>query len=356
MNSSVRPEKRTPDQTYTMVKAFVIRGNLLSRQSLEGLAESRNLDEMVVKLRGTVYADAVSKLSQPYDIQQMERAFREHLANIHQALLKVAPKAKLLAAYYLKYIAGDLKTLLKGKAQKIPDEELSKHVDMYIEELAGRRDLIARALSAEDLDQSVKVLADSEFGDEAEAALAAYKETGRLQMFDVYIDKAFYRRLVEAYLSENKSEERVRDIVAVDVDGYCVLAVLRGRLWELDPAEIRDLLITPAFDITETDLRKMIDAESIAEAVKILNGTPYRSILPEGDVDEVAIAKLEDEFRTLSYHRAFDPFLWDIHKVSVAIGAVKLSELEVRNISAIAFGVQQHLGVKDIMSQLVFPK
>jgi hypothetical protein len=90
--------------------------------------------------------------------------------------------------------------------------------------------------------------------------------------------------------------------------------------------------------------------------VKILNGTPYRSFLPEGEIDEIAIAKLEDGFRILSYHRAFDPFLWDIHKVSIAIGAVKLSELEVRNISAITFGVQQHLSVKEIMSQLVFPK
>ncbi len=339
-----------------MVKSFVIRGNLLSRQTLEGLAESKNLEEMVVKLRGTVYADAVSKLSQPYDIQQMERAFREHLADIHQSLLKVAPKAKLIAAYYLKYIAGDLKTLLKGKAQKIPDEELSKHIDMYMEELVGRRDLVARALSAEDLNQAVKVLGDSEFGAEAEAALTIYKETGRLQIFDVYIDKAFYRRVVDAYLSENKDEQYVRDIVAVDVDGYNVLAALRGRLWELDPAQIRDLHITPAFDVTQADLRKMIDAESITEAVKILNGTPYRSIPPEGDIDEIAIAKLEDGFRILGYHKAFDPFLWDIHKVSIAVGAVKLSELEVRNISAIAFGVQQHLGVNEIMSQLVFPK
>ncbi|MBI2938491.1 MAG: V-type ATPase subunit [Thaumarchaeota archaeon] len=352
----MRPEKRTPDQTYSMVKSFVIRGNLLSHQTLEGLAESKNLEEMVVKLRGTVYTDSVSKLSQPYDIQQMERAFKEHLANIHQALLKVAPKGALLSAYYLKHIAGDLKTLLKGKAQKIPDEELSKHIDMYMEELVGRRDLIARALSAEDLDQTVKALEDTEFGSEAEAALAIYKETGRLQIFDVYIDKAFYRRVVDAYLSQNKNEERVKDIVAVDVDGYNVLAVLRGRLWELDPAQIRSLLITPAFDVTEGDLRKMIDAESISEAVKILNGTPYRSIVPEGDVDEIAIAKLEDGFRLLSYHRAFDPFLWDIHQVSIAIGAVKLSELEVRNLSAIAFGVQQHLSVKEIMSQLVFPK
>jgi V/A-type H+-transporting ATPase subunit C len=352
----VKAEKRSPDETYSMVKSFVVRGNLLSKQALEGLAESKNLDEMMVKLRGTVYADAVSRMSQPYDIQEMERKFKERLADIHSALLKVVPKMNLLAAYYLKHIAGDLKTLLKGKAQNRSDEDISSHLDMYMEELIGRRDLIVRALTAENLEQAVNVLTDSEFGRETKDALEAYKETGRLQIFDVYIDKAFYRRVVDAYLAIHMGEERVRDIVAVDVDSYNVLATMRGRLWELELAQIRDLIITPTFDVTEGDLRKMVDAESIDEAVKILIGTPYRKIVPDGDVNEAAISKLEDGFRVLGYHRAVDPFLWDIHKTSIALGAIKLTELEVRNISAIAFGVKHHLGVKEIMSRLIFPR
>lgn len=354
--NNVQPEKRSADATYGMVKSFVIRGNMLSHQTLEGLAESKSLDDLVVKLRGTVYAEPVSKLRQPYSVQKLEMAFREHLADIHQALLKVTPKADLLAAYYLKYIAGNLKILLKGRLQGRPDEEISKHLDMHAEELIRRRDLIVRALAAEGLDQTVNVLADSEFGEEAENALTVFKETGKFQIFDVYIDKAFYRRVMAAYLSEHEDDDRVRDIVAVDVDSYNVLAVLRGRLWGLDPVQIRELMITPVFDVSEGGLKKMIEAESIGEAMKILHGTRYRKIMPEGELDEAAIAKLEDAFRALGYQRALNPFLWDIHKTSIVLGAIKISELETRNLSAIAFGVEQHLSAKEIMNRLVFVK
>lgn len=352
----VQPEKPFADRTYSMVKSFVIRGNLLTSQALEELAESKSLADMVVKLKGTVYAEAISKLQPPYTARKMETVFRGRLADIHQALLKFTPKTSLLASYYLKFIAGNLKILLKGRAQRKSDEEIVSHLDMHAEELVGRRDMVVRALSAENLDQTVELLEGSEFAAEAESALATFKDTGKFQVFDIYIDKAFYNRVVNSFTSEHKGDTRVRDIVAVDVDSYNTLAVLRGRLWDLEPSEIRGLLIKPFFDVTETDLKNMIDGESLAEAVKILSRTVYRRLIPQVEPSEAALASLEDAFRVLGYRRASNPFLRDIHRISVVLGAVKLSELEARNLAAIAFGVEQHLNVKDIMARLVFLK
>ncbi|MEE9585271.1 MAG: V-type ATPase subunit [Nitrososphaerales archaeon] len=352
----VKPENRFADETYSMVKSFVIRGNILTYQTLEGLAESKNLDEMLVKLKGTEYAEVVSNLQSPYTAHNVERAFRRRLANIHQAVLKVTPKTSLLASYYLKFMAGNLKVLLKGRAQSKSDEEIGRHLDMYAEELVGRRDLIVRALSAETLDQTVEALKGSEFAREAESALEIFKDSGKFQIFDIYIDKTFYGKVLNAFTSEHKDDARVRDIVAVDVDSYNTLAVLRGRLWNLDPSEIRGLLVEPFFDVTERCLKDMIDAESVAEAVKILSRTSYRKVISQADLPESVISGLEDAFRVLGYQRAMNPFLWDIHKISIALGAVKLSELEVKNLSAIAFGVEQHIDFKDIMARIVLLK
>lgn len=354
--SKVRSETRVADEMYSMVKSFVTKGNLLTHQIFEGLAESRSLDDVVVKLKGTVYSNSVSRLQPPFTAHKLEMVFRGHLAEMHQALLKVAPKASLLDAYYLKFIAGDLKVLLKGRAQQKTDEEIRRHLDMHAEELVGRRDLVVKALSAENLDQAVEVLEGSEFAEDAQSALAVFKETGRSQVFDVYIDKAFYKKVLGAFTEGHSKEPYVRDIVAVDADSYNALAVLRGRLWDLGPTEVRGLLIRPFFDISEKCLKDMIDAEPLTEALKILNRTAYRRIISDAEVTEAAVSGLEDSFRILGYRRAFNPFLWDFHKTSIALGAVKLSELEVRNLSAVAFGVDQRLGVKDIMSRLVFLK
>ena len=50
------------DLTYSVVKAYAKKGSLLSRAELENLAESKNLDELVNRLRATSYNDEVGKI------------------------------------------------------------------------------------------------------------------------------------------------------------------------------------------------------------------------------------------------------------------------------------------------------
>jgi len=339
-----------------MVKSFVTRGNLLDFSTMEGLAESKNLDDMLVKIRGTVYADVVSSLESPLTSNKFEMSFHKHLSQIHYKMLKVTPKNKILAAYYLKYIAHNLKILLKGRVQNKSDKEISKHLDMYAEELIGRRDLIVKALAAENIEQTITLLENSEFGKNAISALDMYRKTGEFQIFDIFIDKAYFDNILSAYNILHKDDDRIRDIVSVDIDAYNSLVVLRGKLWNLDSSEIKRLLISPFFDIPQRSLKAMIEADSAAESIKILQGTLYRKIILIKENVKESILGIEDGFRLMGYRRAFNPFLWDIDGISIALGAIKLTELEMRNLSAIAFGVGHHMGAKEIMSKLIILK
>jgi len=335
-----------------MTKAFVAKGFLLSREALEGLAESKSLEDLAVKLKGTVYSEAVSRLQPPYMPSAFESAFREHLAYIHFKLMKTSPKSELLSAYYLKYIAWNLKTVLKSKAQDRSYDEIVGHLNLYAEELLRRRDLIVRALSATDLNEAVGILKRSEFASEAQSALKAFRETGRHQVFDVYIDRAFYSKVLDAFTREGRDNPWVRSIVAVDIDSYNTLAVLRGRLWNLTPRDIQGLIVKPTFSVKAEDLKAVMEAETLSDGLKVLLSTPYRDLVPQPEAGEEALAVLEDSFRILSYRRAAEPFIWDVHSMSVPIGLVKMKELEARNLSAIAFGVSQGLSLHEIVSRL----
>ena len=66
------------DLTYSVVKAYAKKGSLLSRPELENLVESKNLDELVNKLRTTAYKEEVGKIEQPYSPIKLELAFREN--------------------------------------------------------------------------------------------------------------------------------------------------------------------------------------------------------------------------------------------------------------------------------------
>lgn len=350
------PENNFSDDTYSMVKSFVVKGNVIDNSSLEGLAESKNLDELILKLKGTVYSDVISSLQEPISISNVEMNFRKHLSNIHQKIINVTPKNDILVSYYLKYIGNNLKVLLKGRSQEKSDEEISEHIDMYAEELIGRRDILIKALASENLEKTVNILKNSEFGVDLISALDLFKKSGKSQIFDIFIDKAFYKNVLNSFLLNHKKNTYVRDIIAVDIDSYNCLAVLRGRLWNLQSSEIKSLIIPYFFDISETNLNHMIEAETVNESIKTLNGTIYRKILINSELNETAITSLENEFKVLGYRRAYNPFLWDIKGMSIALGAVKLVELEIKNLSAIAFGVENHLGTKEIMSNLVLLK
>lgn len=350
------PENNFSDDTYSMVKSFIVKGNVIDNSSIEGLAESKSLDDLLLKLKGTIYSEVVSSLQEPYSVRGIEMSFRKHLTNIHQKIIKVTPKNDILVSYYLKYIGNNLKVLLKGRSQEKSDEDISEYLDMYAEELIGRRDILIKALASENLEKTVNILEDSEFGKDAISALDLFKKSGKSQLFDIFIDKAFYKNVLNSFLLNHEKNTYVRDIISVDIDSYNCLAVLRGRLWKLQSSEIKSLIIPYFFDFSERNLNRMIEAESINESIKILNGTIYRKIMINSESNETAIASLENEFRVLGYRRAYNPFLWDISGMSIALGAVKLVELEIKNLSAIAFGVENHLGTKEIMSNLVLLK
>ncbi|MGI0083061.1 MAG: V0D/AC39 family V-type ATPase subunit [Nitrosopumilaceae archaeon] len=93
---------------FGSVKSFSAHGRLLSRGELQTLAESRNLDELVTRIKSTVYVNAVSKLAKPITAEKIESALRSHLADMHHSLAKAMGGSEVLNAYYPKFIIWNL--------------------------------------------------------------------------------------------------------------------------------------------------------------------------------------------------------------------------------------------------------
>ena len=151
------------DVTYSATKAYSYRGGIMDAQTITSLAESSDLDELVTKLKATPYDAAVSRISTPYSARKIEKACYEHVSDIHCKLMKTSPAGELLSAYYLKHIARNLKIILKGKALGKSETELEEYVDLYTEELIGRRDLLVKVMTADTLQDAVDSLSGSEF-------------------------------------------------------------------------------------------------------------------------------------------------------------------------------------------------
>jgi vacuolar-type H+-ATPase subunit C/Vma6 len=142
-------------------------------------------------------------------------------------------------------------------------------------------------------------------------------------------------------------------MVALDIDSYNILSVLRAKLWRLPEQEVRSVVVNPPYGSRLTNLERLITAESVSEAVKQLG-----NILPElpqsNGSDEDTIDFIEDYFTAESLKVASKAWVWQGFGIAAALALTRLFEFEVRNLAAIAIGVEAHMDTKDVLAKLVF--
>lgn len=341
---------RGSQRVYPSVKAYSKRGKLLSKVDLQTLAESRDLDELVVRIKNTVYSNAVNDIEKPYTSRGIEKALRGHLADIHYSIAKTAGDSAILDAYFLKFIITNLKQILKGKVLGKSQEDIESQVNFHAEELVRQRDVIVKALVAKNLEEAVASLNSIQFGEEIVKAANLYNEKKNIQVFDIYFDKILYQHLGHAL--KRVSEREDVKIAVMDIDFYNLLSVIRGKFWGLDEQQITDLIAINTPTTPKELLNRMISANSIKDALNELSGTRYKSLIPQVENELDAIAEFERSFEMAIYHESIRSFTRMFSFASI-IGITKLTAFEVRNIAAIAFAVEQKIPTEITMSKLI---
>jgi len=341
-----------PSKIFGTVLSHGLRGRMLTKGELQTLAESRDMEELVTRIKNTVYLDAFAKLSRPYNAEKIEGALREYLVNTHAKMVNVTGGAGILNAYFVKYITWNLKIVLKGKALGKSYEELLPKINLRAEELVGRRDIVIKALVAKNLEEAIAATAGTEFGEDAAKAATVYKDKGDMRIFDTYLDHVFYHDLGRAITSESQSPD-AKKIASTDVDSYNILSILRGKFWGLSPVAINELIISTTSKVPRDTLQKMINIEKISEAVGELANTVYKDIIPQAGANDIdLIMQLEAGFESLSLKRVVSSFR-SMFSVGIMLAALKLVMLEVRNLSAIASGIEQKVPPETIVSRLI---
>ncbi len=342
---------------YSGTKAFALRGSILGYAVYDELADSDGLDTFVSKLKGTPYGEFLADLQHPYDAVAIELSLQKRLGRVGKSMITATSNSKVLSAYYSKFLATNLKNILKGLALEKSYEEISRFVDLYAEELVGTRDVIVRVLASKRLDEAVSTLRTTQYGEAAEQAIKAFTETRNFQVIDLYIDRAYYRNLLNAFLAERSNKRDLRELISVDVDSFNITAVLRAREWGLGVNEAEQLIVEPGFKVSREILTALSRSEAPSESIAQIERTPYAGIVSQQDASNTAwVSQLEAGFEALKFRAARRTFTWDIFSISEAVGIVKLLEFEVRALSAVAFGIEQKIPRSEIMQHLAWLK
>ncbi len=334
---------------YASVKSYSKRGKLLKKSDFQTLAESRDLDELMTRIKNTIYGDSVAEVQKPYTSQGIESALRSHLADTHYSIAKTSGNSGVLDAYYMKFIVSNLKSILKGKVLGKSQEEIETHINLHAEELIKQRDIVIKALVAKDLEEAVASLNSVEFGEEIAKAAALYNEGKNIQIFDTYFDKILYQRLAGAM--KNYTDKDATKLVGMDVDFYNILSVIRGKFWGLQEEQIQDLIVSQTPTAKDL-LGRMIASATIRDAFNELSNTKYKSLIPQTENELDAIAEFERAFEMVIYQTALRSFT-KMFSFATIVGITKLTAFEVRNLAAIAFAVEQKIPTEITMSKLI---
>ena len=335
---------------YASVKSYSQRGKLLKKEDFQTLAESRDLEELMTRIKNTIYGDAISDIQKPYTSQSIENGLRGHLAGVHYSIAKTAGDSDILDAYYMKFIISNLKQILKGKVLGKSQEEIETHINLRAEELIKQRDVIIKALVSKDLEETVASLNSVQFGEEISKAASLYNETKNIQVFDTYFDKILYQQLGRAL--KNTRDREVIKIVGMDVDFYNLLSVIRGKFWGLEDSQIEDLIVSQTASIPKDLLVRMISAATVRDAFGELTNTKYKSLIPELENELDAVAQFERAFEMALYNSSARSFT-KMFSFATIIGITKLTGFEVRNLAAIAYAVEQKIDTDVTMSKLI---
>ena len=335
---------------YASVKSYSQRGKLLKKADLQTLAESRDLDELMTRIKNTIYGDAISDVQKPYTSQSIESGLRGHLAGVHYSIAKTAGDSNILDAYYMKFIISNLKQILKGKVLGKSQEEIETHINLRAEELIKQRDVIIKALVSKDLEETVASLNSVQFGDEISKAASLYNETKNIQVFDTYFDKILYQQLGRAL--KNTRDREVIKLVGMDVDFYNLLSVIRGKFWGLDDSQIEDLIVSQTPSVPKELLQRMMAAATIRDAFAELSNTKYKNLIPDVENELDAVAQFERSFEMALYNSSARSFT-KMFSFATIIGITKLTAFEVRNLAAIAYAVEQKIATDITMSKLI---
>jgi V/A-type H+-transporting ATPase subunit C len=338
---------------YASVKSYSQRGKLLKKSDYQTLAESRDLEELMTRIKNTIYGDSVTDVQKPYTSHRIESALRAHLADTHYSIARTAGDSDILDAYYMKFIISNLKLILKGKVLGKSQEEIETNINLHAEELIKQRDVIIKALVSKGLEEAVASLNSIQFGEEIAKAAALYNEKKNIQIFDTYFDKILYQHLGHAL--KNSRDRDVIKLVGMDIDFYNIFSVIRGKFWGLEEAQIQDLIVTQTPTVPRELLGRMMTAATVRDAFNELSNTKYKSLIPQTENELDAVSQFERAFEMSLYHASVRSFT-KMFSFATIIGITKLTAFEVRNLAAIAFAVEQKIPTEITMSKLILPE
>jgi vacuolar-type H+-ATPase subunit C/Vma6 len=349
---------KTSRYAAALAKIGAERGKLLSEPQLKALTESKSLDEMAERLRGSNYGDEIMRLKTPRDVGKVDHAIKDSLLETLRKIVVNSPKSvqPFLRTYLEGYEVQNLKTQIKLTAAGLTTEEKLAKMHLRVEAILDNLDAFEKAANAESLEALVKVFEGTEYSDALELGLNRYADLRSTWPFDLLLDRAFYDKVIETFQRLPRTEHKhVRFYASLQTDGFVLLTILRGKILGYAPESLRTAIPHGTFDILEKEVEALIIAQDFDAAMKIAQQTRYKEYFQKASSPEETLAGAERAIKKAILDHAHAMRFTDVFNAGAPIAFMVQKEAEATNLLTISLGIDNMQKSEGIWHNLLFP-
>jgi len=248
---------------YVVLRTHARINDLLSVEQMKHLADAPNVQEFLLRLKETSYGEMQVKEDDKIALNLEKNFIKKFTARIEE-IVKITPSkmGEFLHAYFdFRFEVLNLKRILRGKFTESSSEEIVESlipIDPYIIKDYG--DLI----SSNDLESLVRKLSGTSY-ETLIAKLDLYKEYDALWPLELELNYIYARNILR--LTEKlpaKDRHIVNSLVKYETDVENVLIAIKRRGKE---GVNLDEVFPVTYGIGKDDLKKVIEAESLSQAI-----------------------------------------------------------------------------------------
>lgn len=352
------------DYDYGNARLRAMKARLLSVDQLMMLTENRSIDLFITQLTQTPYQPAVEiALIRSVGFERVNTLLRHHLIEIAAKVRRFygGVAQQLLVLVLSHYDIHNIKTILRGLSQYVPANQITNAL-LPLGELPPT--LLNQLVHVEQVTAVVDMLASMQYAIARPLVdLRSSHPHPTLAEMELSLEQWYFNATNAAMARLHQQETLLALALKIEADVINLPIVLRfvhspvAHQQLLEHMQLTDIsqLMVQAGHLSHPVLTHAAQASTLHDAIQHFQATPYAAALAEGLNHYRKTQHLSEFERHLRHYRtqalahyiARDPL-----GIGVPIGYWALKENEIRNLRAIAWGIQFGHTPSDIQREL----
>lgn len=339
--------KSLSQYAFTNAKVRAMLSSLLDKEKVQILLGSKDVEELIDILKGSIHSDCFSSMELPYDIKSLERKLWRNSVEVTKKIHKTLKgnSQKLAFEMLTKYETVYLKNILRMWNNENAIEER----DLWIEETICYPLPVKELLRAESIEEIIVLLDKTPYRQPLIGARGYFKEKKSLFYLEHALDRDYYKRIEERINKLGAKDKRLSErLFGIEIDIENIANIVRFKHYYKLSKEEAIMCFIPGGYKTGKEFIYSLYSENMETAKE--NKMLYKEIISFFQEDNIK-EKINE----------FEVFLWKIllketrraltqypFTIATVVAFLNLYAIEVKNIISLLYGKKYGCKKEDI--------